>query len=219
MESIAPPQAELAEEPPVGPMSLGIAFSGLSRTDDGMSIFEGQGLTPQFMLLGSYDTELAGGLRLGGELSWGVSVASNEDYFGGSLAAESIEHRALLGAILSAPMLPRLWPHVRAAGGFNATKVHIDRDAAQAGLDQWLMAPMAELTAGLTFHWPVGRDTQGGGVKFRFGIRVEGGYALSKKTDIQLMGGSDRKISTQLANLGSLHTSGPLFRVGLVLRF
>ena len=218
-ESVASPAIDSsAGEEPIGPLSLGVAFAALNRTDDGMRMIDGQSPTPQVTLLGGYDAELAGGFRLGGELSWGIAYGSNDNYLGTSLASHALEHRALLAAILSAPLHPRICPHLRVAGGMSAAKVHIDHDASHAGLDDWLLAPMAEVTAGFTLHWPVDRDAAGHGRKFHFGIRIEGGYALSQNRDVQLAGDSGRQISTALASLGKLNASGALFRLSLVLR-
>ena len=208
-----------ADALPFGHITLGLAFSALQRMDNGMQIFEGTNYAPQFVLNAGYDTAIIDRLRLGGELSWGITVASNDRYSGGNLAADALEHRALLSAIMSLALHPRFWPHVRLGGGFSAAKIHIDSDASGAGVNDWLLAPMAELAAGATFQWPVGRNAADDARAIRIGIRLEGGYAMVKKSSVSLTLPSDHSISTQLANLGSLHTGGVLLRIGLVVRF
>jgi len=217
--TVEPVQDVNADVLPFGHITLGLAFSALQRMDKGMQIFEAAGYAPQFVLNAGYDTEIASRLRLGGEMSWGIAVASNDNYSGGNLAADALEHRALLSAVMSLALHPRFWPHVRLGGGLSATKVHINGDATGAGVNDWLLAPMAEVAAGATFQWPVGRNAANNARALRIGIRLEGGYGVVKKNDVSLMLPAAHAVSTQLGNLGSLHTGGALLRIGLVVRF
>ena len=205
---------------PMGGLTVGIAVAALSRADRGMEIFEGGGLVPQFNLLAGYDVQLTSLVRLGGELNWGVSAASSGDYFQGDLEASTTEHRAILSALVVLQLHPRIWPHLRLGGGLDAMKIHVDPDSARAKVDEWLYAPMGELALGATFQWPVGRrDLRGTHQVMRMGVRIEGGYALAKKSNVQLSSSQERSIDTRLANLGTLQAGGPLARVALLLRF
>ena len=162
------------------------------------------------------------------EGSWTVG-ASRTELFGGEAKVDALFHSVTVGARYAVPIWPWLVPHLRVGAGALFGAARLQPAASGVGGSLTVTEADTDRTAGFAGYALAGisalvprRWMRQGGSGFTAGIVIEGGMSLASalrfearpKTDPELLA-----IPRVASPLGGVSLSGPVLRLGAVVRF
>jgi hypothetical protein len=201
--------------------TLGLSLDAIFHDDVGFRRFDGRETSARIGVFAGYDVlTLAPRVVLSGELGVGFENQRGDRRLDGNGRME-LRTQTFYGALsLRWDATSFLAPQLRASGGASL----LDLELALDGGDErdHAVSGFGALGLGVLLHTPARlfESRSGKLASLKFGVLIEGGYALRSPADFSLRGGGDaRGIEVVNARLGRLELSGPYLRGALVVRF
>ena len=198
------------------PFALGLGASFIWRDDIGYELFSRSSRSSAFELFASYDVwapSSAVVFALGAALRSELHEADD---------AFHLAHNALQAEATARFMATRwLWPHVRIAAGFMATRFEAEERDSDLAFEDRDIGFVGSLGAGLTLRTPARlfETYRGRLASLSLGVLLEGGYTLASAASLLAKPTASSEIPRDTFAFGELDRGGPYLRVLFVIRF
>jgi hypothetical protein len=198
------------------PYAFGIGAGVVWRDDAGYDLFSKHARNSGLELFASYDVWAFGrSLVFAAGLSYRNELHQDLERF-------DLAHNTL-AADLTARFQATSWlfPHVRLAAGFIATRFRAEDALAAIDYEDRDLGFLGSAGAGLTLRTPSRTfETHSGRVSsLSLGVLLEGGYAFANDATLRAKPTTSSDIERVTFPLGTLARGGPYLRVMLVVRF